>query len=359
MMPEFGDWPDSPEDKIAERADGDDGWGNLAVAQPDWPARTLGSLAVSQADLSSAEDPSADDSVVINDGIAARLRRDENGDGWAASEAAPQAGRWIAASRSVAVDRHGTAGETGELDDEDAESPDAAERRREQQESLAVRDTQDGWMLDERGAGDADGSSARRDLPTEGVIYFHTAQGAPESSAFASRRERAEEEAARASHLTDARQAVSAAFEDETWSDVPLQTLGPLPLDDEVIADRTTDNRVNLADDVRAVDLKPTYDGYLDVVMHGDATGTEAHIHGEIRQFSLEETAQLVEQTSGWDHRPIRLLSCSTGQDTYAQELAYRLDVPVYAPSDLLAVRPDGTTYIKNGGAWRRFEPRG
>lgn len=124
------------------------------------------------------------------------------------------------------------------------------------------------------------------------------------------------------------------------------------------VAARTTDNRVNLADDVPAVDLKPTYGGYLDVVMHGDASGTEAHVNGDITPYTLEDTAQLVEQTPGWDHRPVRLLSCSTGQETYAQELANRLDVPVYAPSDVLDVNPDGTTEIENDGRWRRFEPQ-
>ena len=43
-----------------------------------------------------------------------------------------------------------------------------------------------------------------------------------------------------------------------------------------------------------------------------------------------------------WDGRPIRLLSCSVGKESYAQELADRLDVPVYAPSDILEVLDDG-----------------
>jgi hypothetical protein len=123
------------------------------------------------------------------------------------------------------------------------------------------------------------------------------------------------------------------------------------------VAARTTDNRVNLADDVTNTENTRTFDGYLDVVMHGGPNGTEAHINGDVRPYTLEETAQLVEQTAGWDHRPVRLMSCSTGQETYAQDLANRLGVPVYAPSGDLLVFPDGSTAIDNGGQWRRFEP--
>jgi hypothetical protein len=99
------------------------------------------------------------------------------------------------------------------------------------------------------------------------------------------------------------------------------------------------------------------YGGYLDVVMHGDAEHTQANLDGVSVDFTLEQTAKMVQESPSWEHRPIRLMSCSTGQGEYAQQLADKLDVPVYAPTDILKLRHDGTMVIKNGGSWRRFEP--
>jgi hypothetical protein len=213
----------------------------------------------------------------------------------------------------------------------EVQRPDHAEDK----ETRIVQDIQDGHPADNT-ATDNTHDAIDDDLLPEGVIYDREAETA------AKRRDAAPDVGKIAL---------------EPVADIPQQELGRLPLDDQDIIDRTTENRVNLADDVPAVDLKPTYGGYLDVVMHGDAAGTEAHVHGEVTEFSLEDTAQMVEQTPGWEHRPVRLLSCSTGQETYAKELANRLDVPVYAPSDVLTVHPDGSTEIENGGHWRRFEP--
>lgn len=151
--------------------------------------------------------------------------------------------------------------------------------------------------------------------------------------------------AEQAERVEQARAAVSDAVAD-------LPPVAPVDL-----INRTSDNRVVLADDVSAIRLTPSYDGYLDVVMHGDATGTQAAVNGERIDFTAEQTAQLIESTRSWDQRPVRLLSCSTGQEQYAQELADRLDVPVYAPSDILNVLPDGTTFVDGKDGWRRFEP--
>jgi hypothetical protein len=123
------------------------------------------------------------------------------------------------------------------------------------------------------------------------------------------------------------------------------------------LAARTSDNRVDMADDVRSVILTPDYGGYLDLVIHGDAQRTQADVKGRRVDLTLEQTAALIEQTPTWEHRPVRLLSCDVGKEDYAQELADRLGVPVYAPSDLMRVREDGSTEIAAGGSWRRFEP--
>lgn len=130
-----------------------------------------------------------------------------------------------------------------------------------------------------------------------------------------------------------------------------------LPVDSDSITDRTTRNRIDLADDIAAIELKPTYDGYLDLVIHGDPTHTQADIRGQRLDFDLPQTAELIKQSPSWEKRPIRFLSCSAGREAFAQGLANELMAPVYAPDDILAVNFDGTTVIENGGKWRRFEP--
>ncbi len=141
-----------------------------------------------------------------------------------------------------------------------------------------------------------------------------------------------------------------------------IESTEDMPVPPDVIAERTTVNRIDLADNVRAIDLKESYDGYLDVVMHGQESGTQAYVDGRSVDFTLSQTAQMIESSMGWEQRPIRLLSCSTGRESYAQELSDRLDVPVYAPNGTLHVLPDGQTFIESPdevteGAWRRFEP--
>jgi hypothetical protein len=134
-----------------------------------------------------------------------------------------------------------------------------------------------------------------------------------------------------------------------------------LPISAEIFQDRTSISRINLADDVTNTDYQYEYDGYLDVVMHGNKDATWAHIDGQRVDFSFEQTAQLIEQCPTWEDRPIRLMSCRTGEADYAQNLADRLQVPVYAPDGYLHVRSDGTKYVKHedgtAGSWRRFEP--
>jgi hypothetical protein len=134
-----------------------------------------------------------------------------------------------------------------------------------------------------------------------------------------------------------------------------------LPLAGDAIAARTTQNRINLADNVPNVASQPEYGGYLDVVMHGDAHGTQSYVEGRHTDFSLDQTCKLVEQSAAWGGRPIRLMSCSTGAAEYAQQMANRLGAPVYAPDGTLRVNADGTKYVMDHpdgapGGWRRFE---
>jgi len=156
------------------------------------------------------------------------------------------------------------------------------------------------------------------------------------------------------------------AAEDDGWGD----TGGVRPkyagdtsgnhsaLTPEEISQRTSRNRIDLADDISAISLKPTYDGYLDLVIHGNEAATAAVIDDREIYTSVDEVATLIQNSPSWDHRPIRFLSCSTGKGTLAQELANRIGAPVYAPSNLLDVYDDGSTFVEYPGSWRRFEPQ-
>ena len=130
-----------------------------------------------------------------------------------------------------------------------------------------------------------------------------------------------------------------------------------LPVSEAAIRGRTTSNRLNLADDVPDARLVPDFAGYLDVVMHGDDSGTQAAIGSARIDFTLDEVVEMVRRDPGWRSRQVRLMSCSTGQAVYAQELADRLGVAVYAPSDVLSVA-GGVKTVLNGGVWVRVEPR-
>jgi hypothetical protein len=163
-----------------------------------------------------------------------------------------------------------------------------------------------------------------------------------------------------AARVAAARPGVGAEHDRSPSPPMPdLETLleHDLPVDAADIAQRTSDNRINLADDVPSANRCETYGGYLDLVMHGDENGTEAHLDGSWKDFTLDDTVKLIEDSPAWDRRPIRLMSCSTGKRNYAQALANRLGVPVYAPSDILQINDDGSKFMYNSGSWRRFEP--
>ena len=147
-------------------------------------------------------------------------------------------------------------------------------------------------------------------------------------------------------------------FDEHGRTNGDLFELPPPPLLGEEIAERTSENRIDLADNVPDVAYVREYGGYLDVVMHGDANGTQANVDGRFEDFTLDETASLIMESPAWKDRPIRLMSCSTGQGSYAQDLSDKLGIVVYAPTDVLSVFRDGSKVVGGVGSWRRFEPR-
>lgn len=153
--------------------------------------------------------------------------------------------------------------------------------------------------------------------------------------------------------LDEARAAVEASYADHTEADTI-----EIRVASDAVSDRTYRNRIDLADDVRHTELTPTYGGYLDVVLHGDESGTQADIEGRRVDLDLDDMQRMIQTSPEWERRPIRLLSCSTGASDLAQNLADRIGRTVYAPSDTLYVDAQGKTWVGNGGNWKRFEPK-
>jgi RHS repeat-associated protein len=102
--------------------------------------------------------------------------------------------------------------------------------------------------------------------------------------------------------------------------------------------------------------------GALDVAVHG--TPTYVEVGGQA--VSPEALANMIKSSPEYTGQPIRLLSCSTGclVDGFAQNLANALNVPVYAPNDIIWAWPNGVLTIgpdefTNSGSFVEFLPAG
>lgn len=106
--------------------------------------------------------------------------------------------------------------------------------------------------------------------------------------------------------INDLRRAVRELI-DERDRDVGAPSLDwfkSLPVTDEAIADRTSNNRISLADDVPAIASTPGYGGYLDVVMHGDESQTQADIGGQRVDFTSDQMADMIQSSDSWLREP-------------------------------------------------------
>ncbi|MCQ2554693.1 MAG: hypothetical protein MJ171_03460 [Clostridia bacterium] len=73
----------------------------------------------------------------------------------------------------------------------------------------------------------------------------------------------------------------------------------------------------------------------FDVVGHGAATYMELFIDGRVKKIDHRFLARMLKHNSDFKkYKGVRLLSCNTGSspDGFAQHLANKLGVPVYAP---------------------------
>ena len=113
-----------------------------------------------------------------------------------------------------------------------------------------------------------------------------------------------------------------------------------------------------------ALRAKPK-EGYTDVIIHGNPeTDKVAVFHnGEWKDLDQRRLATYVKHDMGYKSGPIRLISCSTGAQNFAQDFANKMGVKVIAPSDTVWAHPSGKltigpkSYI-DIGHWNEFKPR-
>ncbi len=84
--------------------------------------------------------------------------------------------------------------------------------------------------------------------------------------------------------------------------------------------------------------------GKFDIIAHGTARTVEIEHNGKKMQVNSRTAANMIKRLPGYKGQSIRLLSCSTGASSagFAQNLANKLGVTVYAPSDKLWAYSDG-----------------
>lgn len=88
--------------------------------------------------------------------------------------------------------------------------------------------------------------------------------------------------------------------------------------------------------------------GVFDLIAHGTSDGVQVEHLGSTLTINSRVAASRVRRLPGFHGQDIRLLSCSTGarSDGFAQNLANKLGVSVWAPSDLLWAYPNGTHFV-------------
>lgn len=112
--------------------------------------------------------------------------------------------------------------------------------------------------------------------------------------------------------------------------------------------------------------------GYFDIVAHGTSNGIQVTHNGKKIIVDSRTAARLIQNTDGYNGQAIRLLSCNTGalDNGFAQNLANKLNVEVYAPTNYLWSGQNGNYFVagmtKNGlpdmhneGIFKTFKPGG
>lgn len=79
-------------------------------------------------------------------------------------------------------------------------------------------------------------------------------------------------------------------------------------------------------------------DGVVDIVAHGSQNSIQITHNGKNIEIDSRTLAKIIERNPQYKRKGVRLLSCDTGSSSsgFAQNLANKLGVPVYAPNKLL-----------------------
>ncbi|MCR4671308.1 MAG: hypothetical protein K5643_08960 [Saccharofermentans sp.] len=115
--------------------------------------------------------------------------------------------------------------------------------------------------------------------------------------------------------------------------------------------------------------------GIYDIVAHGSQIDIQVTHNGQIIKVDSRIAARLISLSPGYKRgQSIRLLSCNTGMSTkgFAQNLANKLNVIVYAPTKVVWAYPDGRYIVagrkknnpnipdlNNRGSFKVFYPGG
>lgn len=88
--------------------------------------------------------------------------------------------------------------------------------------------------------------------------------------------------------------------------------------------------------------------GYYDVVAHGTPNGIQITHNGQHMIVDHRTAARLIKNSDGYNGQAIRLLSCNTGSldNGFAQNLANKLNVEVYAPTNYLWTMANGNYFV-------------
>ena len=88
--------------------------------------------------------------------------------------------------------------------------------------------------------------------------------------------------------------------------------------------------------------------GYLDVIAHGTPNGIQITHNGQHMTVDHRTASRLIQNSDGYNGQTIRLWSCNTGalDNGFAQNLANKLNVEVYAPTNYLWSTPNGNYFV-------------
>jgi len=90
-------------------------------------------------------------------------------------------------------------------------------------------------------------------------------------------------------------------------------------------------------------------DGKFDLIAHGTASYVQFEHNGKTVNINSRTVAKLIKQMPGYKKgQPIRLLSCNTGTSSasFAQNLANKLNVSVWAPNKYLWADDSGNHFV-------------